>query len=142
MKFLGQWRNFSIRVAETEKKCPEEQVKEKLFWKENNLLFLFKILSEHFHNFSRNIRQSCQNCIQRSLGRFWGRTLSEVLDKASNFFELWARSLGPFFGKYIPGLPQLHSGGLDDNFAEKHFFQKNFVFCINFGAPVTFSLGK
>ena len=47
MKFLGQWRNFFIKVAKTEKFCPEEQIQENTFSKEKSLLFFFKILS-HF----------------------------------------------------------------------------------------------
>ena len=48
MKFLGQWRNFFIRVAKTEKLCPEEQIKETTFSEEKSLLFFFKILWQFF----------------------------------------------------------------------------------------------
>ena len=38
MKFLGHWRIFFFRVAKTEKKCPEEHIKESPFSKGKNLL--------------------------------------------------------------------------------------------------------
>ena len=38
MKFLGHWRIFFFRVAKTEKKCPEEHIKEGPFSKGKNSL--------------------------------------------------------------------------------------------------------
>ena len=42
----------------------------------------------NFFTFSGKVRQSCQNCILRSLGFFSGKTLFEALDNVSNFFVL------------------------------------------------------
>ena len=107
------------------------------FLRRGNSLF-FQDPEWTFFNFSGEVRQNCQNCIQPSLGRFRGKTLYEAINKVSNLFALWAKNLKPFFGKFLSGLSELQSARPEKLFTEIHFFQKSIVFCINFGSPVTF----
>ena len=97
MKLLRQWRNFFIRVAKTEKLCPEEQIKENTFSKEKSLLFFFQDPVSLSFNSSGNVRQKCRKTNLRSLGRLWGKifeTLHNIstLAKVSNLFGLFCQN--------------------------------------------------
>ena len=61
------------------------------------------------------------------------------MDKVSNFFALWAKSIRALFGKFFAGLSQLPSASPEECFAEDDFFaRRNFALCINFAAAATF----
>ena len=76
MKFIEQRRKSSSGLPKLPN-CPEDQIKENCFL-QNKTCCSLKILSELFFTFSGKVRQSCQNCILRSLGIFWGKKLFEA----------------------------------------------------------------
>ena len=117
---LQGWQNWN--------KNPEEQIKETPFSEEKTYCFS-KILSELFFNFSGNVRQNCQNCIQRCLGRFWVKPLLEALDKVSNLFVLWARNFRTFYLKVFFVSVSTASRLFRVTICGKSFFPEHFCFC-------------
>ena len=86
MKLLGQWRNFFIRVAKTQKLCPEEQIKENTFSKEKSLLFFFKIPGHFLSIPAETFAKSVESVTYVALEDFEGKYL-----KLCTIFQLWPR---------------------------------------------------
>ena len=95
MKFLGQWQKFLIKIAKTEKLCPEEQIKENHFSKEKSLLFfqdsesLFSIPAE---TFAKVVETVTYVALEDFEGKnIWNLHNISTLDKVSNRFGLCAK---------------------------------------------------
>ena len=138
MKSLEQWWKFLFRVAETEINVQRDNSRKIFSQKRKSYSFCSRHWVNFFFTFSGSVRQICQNCIQLSLGRFWGRTMFETMDKVSNFFELWAKSLRVSLRSFFQVCHSCNPAVRRIILRKTIFFQKILVFPINFVAPVTF----
>ena len=129
MKFLGHWRKFFFRVAKQEKNVQRNILRKVLSKKGKNTKFVGFWANSSVHSVEK-VRQSCQNCNLRSLGRLWGK--KHVWNFAHCFKFPWnlRQKKKSFIQKIFSELSQMPSARPQESFEENQFFyQRNYVFC-------------
>ena len=130
MKFLGHRRIFFFRVAKTEKKCPEEHIKESPFSKGKNLLNFWDSERNLHFNLAEKFVRVVKTVTYVALEDFEEKNMFETLHFVSNFLGILDKNIRALFRKFFSELSQMPSARPQEKFAENQFFyQRNFVFC-------------
>ena len=129
MKFLGHWRKFFFRVAKQEKNVQRKILRKVLSKKGKNTKFVGFWANSSVHSVEK-VRQSCQNCNLRSLGRLWGKRCLKLCTLFQISLEFETKKIGALFRKLFSELSQMPSARPQESFAENQlFYQRNYVFC-------------
>ena len=108
MKFLGHWRIFFFRVAKTEKKCPEEHIKESPFSKGKNLLN-FRDSERNIHfNLAENFVRVVKTVTYVALEDFEEKNMFETLHFVSNFLWILDKNIRALFRKFFQSCHKCH----------------------------------
>ena len=129
--------------AKTEVNFQRNKLRKKPFLKEKNLLFLTIPVDLLFFTISAKARRNCQNRNLCSLGKAWGKTLCESLQKLSIAFRLWDKRMRLLVKRHSLGLSQLSSSRPEENLEWNYFSNKFcFLFYSRILATNFLSLGK
>ena len=130
MKFLGHWRIFFFRVAKTEKKCPEEHIKESPFSKGKNLLNFWDSERNLHFNLAENFVRVVKTVTYVALEDFEEKKHVWNFALCFKFPLNFRQKYKSFIQKIFSELSQMPSARPQESFAENQFFyQRNFVFC-------------
>ena len=99
MKFLGHWRIFFFRVAKTEKKCPEEHIKESPFSKGKNLLNFWDSERTLHFNLAEKFVRVVKTVTYVALEDFEEKNMFETLHIVPNFLGIWDKKNQSFIQK-------------------------------------------
>ena len=126
----GTLTNNFLQGCQNRKKMFRGTYSGKSFLKREKLTkFLCFWANSSVHSVGK-VRQSCQNCNLRSLGRLWGK--KHVWNFAHCFKFSWnlRQKNKSFTRKLFSELSQIPSARPQESFAENQFFyQRNYVFC-------------